>query len=231
MVNTYNNKTRKNKKSSNKNTALSYGQVFKTYLEKGFKLERYQKLGILFLVVVIAGFIGWVYEVIVGFIDLGGFYMRGGNFLPWINIYAFGALAVIPLTYKVRKYPWAVFLVSALATGIVELVGGWLVYTIGNGTRYWNYDQGLWAVGSINGFVCPLSITIFGIGCLILVYLIIPVLIYLAKKMSKRAFLTLSIALFALVMLDEVTNLTLKNCNLKTAMDFYRSLGCKYQNF
>lgn len=157
--------------------------------------------------------------------------MRGGNLLPWINIYAFGALAVIPLTYKIRKYPWAVFLVSALATGLVELVGGWLVYTIGDGTRYWNYDQGLWAIGSINGFVCLLSVAIFGVCSLMLVYLIVPTLIYLAKRMSRRAFLTLSITLFTLVMLDEVTNLTLKNCGLKTAMDFYRSLGCKYQNF
>lgn len=224
MVNSHSSKARKN-------TKLSYKQVFKTYLEKGFKLERYQKIGILFLVVVIAGFVGWAYEVLVGFVDLGGFYMRGGNFLPWINIYALGALVVIPLTYKIRKYPWAVFLVSALATGLVELVGGWLVYTIGNGTRYWNYNQGLWAIGNINGFVCPLSVTFFGISSLILVYLIMPALIYLAKRMSKRAFLALSITLFTLVMLDEVTNLTLKNCGLKTAIDFYRSLGLKYQSF
>ena len=224
MVNSHGSKTRKN-------TKLSYKQVFKTYLEKGFKLERYQKIGILFLVVVIAGFVGWAYEVLVGFVDLGGFYMRGGNLLPWINIYAIGALVVIPLTYKIRKYPWAVFLVSALATGLVELVGGWLVYTIGNGTRYWNYDQGLWAIGNINGFVCPLSVTFFGISSLALVYLIVPALIYLARRMSKRAFLTLSITLFTLVMLDEVANLTLKNCGLKTAIDFYRSLGLKYQSF
>ena len=224
MVNPHNSK-------AHKNTKLSYKQVFKTYLEKGFKLERYQKIGILFLVVVIAGFVGWAYEVLVGFVDLGGFYMRGGNLLPWINIYALGALVVIPLTYKIRKYPWAVFLVSALATGLVELVGGWLVYTIGNGTRYWNYNQGLWAIGNINGFVCPLSVTFFGISSLVLVYLIVPALIYLAKRMSKRAFLALSITLFTLVMLDEVTNLTLKNCGLKTAIDFYRSLGLKYQSF
>ena len=224
MVNPHNSKARKN-------TKLSYKQVLKTYLEKGFKLERYQKIGILFLVVVIAGFVGWMYEVLVGFVDLGGFYMRGGNLLPWINIYAFGALSVIPLTYKIRKYPWAVFLIAAITTGLIELIGGWLVYTIGNGTRYWNYDQGLWAIGNINGFVCPLSVIIFGIESLALVYLIMPTLIYLAKRMSRRAFLTLAIVSFTLIMTDEITNLILKNSGLPTAMDFYRSLGCKYQGF
>lgn len=157
--------------------------------------------------------------------------MEGGNLLPWINIYAFGAMLVIPATYKIRKYPWAVFLVSALATGLVELLGGWLVYTIGNGTRYWNYDHGLWAIGSINGFVCPLSITIFGIGSLGLMYFILPACIHLALTMKKRAFLTLAITLFVLIMADELINLTLKNLNEPTAMDFYRSLGLEYQNF
>lgn len=157
--------------------------------------------------------------------------MEGGNLLPWINIYAFGAMLVVPLTYKVRKYPWVVFLISALATGLVELIGGWLVYTIGNGTRYWNYDHGLWAFGSINGFVCPLSVTIFGIGSLALMYFILPLCIHLALKMSKHAFLTLAITLFVLVMADELINLTLKNLGEPTAIDLYRSLGFDYQEF
>ena len=44
-------------------------------------------------------------------------------------------------------------------------------------------------------------------------------------------FLAVAGMLFAIFMLDEVTNLTLKNLDMPTAMDFYRSLGCKYQEF
>ena len=207
----------------------SYKEIYKNYLEKGIKLERYQKVGILFLVVVIAGFVGWLYEILLTWAENGQIYMQGGNLLPWMNIYAIGALIVIPATYKIRKYPWAVFLVAVLATGVVELVGGWLAYTLFDGARYWNYDTGWWAFGSINGFVCPLSVTIFGIGSLLLVYLVVPAVIYLALKMSRKAFLTLAIVLFTLVMVDEITNLTLKNLNLPTAMDFYQSLGLEYK--
>ena len=203
----------------------------KKKLNKKTKLERYQWVGIMMLIWVISGFIGWIYEILVGIIDTGEFYMVGGNLLPWINIYAFGAMALVPATYKFRKYPWAVFLLAVVITGAVELLGGWLVYTIGNGTRYWNYDHGLWAFGSINGFVCPLSVTIFGAFALILMYLVLPFCMYLAKRMTKRAFLILSISLFSLVMVDELTNLILKNMNEPTAMDFYRSLGLKYQVF
>lgn len=209
----------------------SFKQIYRDYIENKIKLEKYQWVGILMLVWVIAGFVGWVYEFFVGLVEHGEPYMVGGNFLPWINIYAFGAVLILPAVWRFKKYPWAVFLVSVLVTGIVELVGGWLVYTIGNGTRYWNYDSGLWAWGSINGFVCPLSVTFFGIGALALIYAIMPVLNYLAMRMSRQAFLTLAIVLFSLVMMDELGNLMMKNMNKPTAMDFYRSIGCKYQEF
>ena len=209
----------------------TFKKIYHDYLDNKIKLSLYQKVGILFLVWVIAGFIGWVYEFFVALIDNGEVYMVGGDFLPWINIYAFGAMLILPTVWKFKKNPWAVFLIAVVVTGVLELIGGWLVYAIGNGTRYWNYDHGLWAWGSINGFVCPLSVTIFGIGALLLIYLIMPFLNYLALTMSKRAFLALSITLFSIVMVDELGNLIMKNLNEPTAMDFYRSIGMKYQNF
>ncbi|MBR2658620.1 hypothetical protein IKD57_01840, partial [Candidatus Saccharibacteria bacterium] len=83
-------------------------------VQKPKSLEKYQKIGILLLVVVIAGFFGWTYEMIFYFFDGGmtGLYMQGGNFLPWINIYAIGALVILLTTWRLRKYPWAVFLIS-----------------------------------------------------------------------------------------------------------------------
>lgn len=195
------------------------------------KLMGWQKVGIVMLVWVIAGVVGWIYEFLVALIETGEVYMQGGNLLPWINIYAIGAVALMPVAYRLRRYPWAVFLVSAVITGVVELAGGWLVYTIGNGTRYWNYDHGLWLVGNINGFVCLLSVTFFGIGALALIYEILPWLISLASRMSRRGFLALAITLFSLIMVDEVVNLCLKNVGAPNAMDFYRGMGMEYQEF
>lgn len=209
----------------------SLGQTFHDYMDGKIKLKTYQKVGMMFLVVVIAGFIGWVYEFLLAWAENGHIFMKGGNLLPWINIYAIGAVFLVPITWKLKKYPWLVFLVSSVVTGLVELAGGWLVYTIGNGTRYWNYDYGLWSIGSINGFVCLLSVTCFGISALALVYLVLPFCIHLALKMNKNAFLTLATVLLVIVMADEITNLTLKNLDQKTAMDFYRSLGLEYQEF
>jgi len=48
--------------------------------------------------------------------------------------------------------------------------------------------------------------------------------------MSKRAFLTLTITLFTLVMVDDIANLTLKNLGLPTAHNFYQALGWVYKS-
>lgn len=124
-----------------------------------------------------------------------------------------------------------IFITAFFATGLVELVGGWLVYTIGNGTHYWDYANFSLNFGNINGFICLFSVTIFGLFSLLLMYLVYPFCIYLSQKLSKKAFLTLAITLFTLILLDELTNLTLKTLNLPTAMDFYHSLGLKYLTF
>jgi len=194
-------------------------------------LERYQKIGILLLVVVISGFFGWVYEFIFYFFDGGmnGFYMQGGNFLPWINIYAIGALVILLTTWRLRKYPWAVFLISVVTTGIVEFVGGWLVYTIGNGTRYWDYNTEILNFGNIEGFVCLRSVLFFGVSALILTYWIVPFCEYLARKMSRKAFLILAISLFSIVMLDELYNMLASHVfGWPDAMKIYRENGLKY---
>ena len=64
--------------------------MLKKYLNSDIKLNLKQKIIILSLVIVISGIFGWIYEFIFYYFNSGmkEFYMRGGNFLPWINIYS-----------------------------------------------------------------------------------------------------------------------------------------------
>ena len=198
---------------------------------KEAKLKKYQWVGVLMLIAVLSGFFGWVYEFIFYYFDGGmkEFYMQGGNFLPWINIYAIGAILILFATYRFKKYPLAVFLIAVVVSGLLEYIAGALVYSIGNGTRYWDYNTEILNFGNINGFVCLRSVLFFGVSALILMYVMLPFCIYLAKKMSKRAFLILAISLFSVVMIDEIYNLLAsKILDLPDAMDFYRSIGWKY---
>ena len=209
----------------------SFKDVFRKYMKGELKLARWQWVGILMLMVVLAGFFGWVYEFIFYFFDAGTgeFYMQGGNFLPWINIYAIGALLIVLTCWRLRRWPWAVFVVSVVVTGVLEFLGGWLVYVMFNGARYWDYNTEILNFGNIEGFVCLRSVLMFGVSALILMYVIVPGLIWLSKKMSRRAFLILAISVFTVVMVDEVYNLLAsKVFGWPDAMEIYQAAGWKY---
>lgn len=215
-----------------KRKKLKYGEMFREYMRSGtLKLQRWQWAGVMMLLVVFAGFFGWVYEFIFYYFDAGKgeFYMQGGNLLPWINIYAIGAVLIVLTCWRVRKWPWAVFLIAILATGLLELVAGWLVYTIGGGTRYWDYNTEILNFGNIGGFVCLRSVLFFGVSALFLMYVVVPGLIWLSSRMGKRGFLVLAISLFAVVMADEIYNMLASHIfGWPNAMDFWRGCGWKY---
>ena len=163
----------------------------KDYINNDYKFDKLTKLGILALIVVISGVFGWVYEYIFYFFNGGmkEFYFRGGNFLPWINIYATGSILIFLLTYKYRKSPFKIFLLSIIISGIVELIGGWGLYTFGNGFRCWDYNTEILNFGNIGGYVCLRSVLFFGVSSLLLIYGIVPLCFYLARKIDKKLFL------------------------------------------
>lgn len=206
-------------------------EVFNKYMNDEIKLDIWQKIGIACLIIVISGMFGWFYEFIFYFFNGGmkDLYMQGGNFLPWINIYAIGACLIILLTYKYKNNSLLVFLISFFSTGILEYFSGLLIFKIGNGLRYWDYTKEILSYFNIGGFVCLRSVLIFGLSGLLLMYVILPICIYLSKKINKRLFLFISIVLCSIFLFDEVYNLLITRVfNLPNAIEIYKSIGIKY---
>ncbi len=205
-------------------------KVINDFINNKTKLDKWEWIGVIALVIVLSGVFGWVYEFIFYFFNSGmkTFYYRGGNFLPWINIYATGSLLILFFTKKIRKKPLLIFLASVLITGILEYVSGYFVLKF-TGCRFWDYNTEILNFGNIGGFVCLRSVLFFGISALFLMYVIMPFLVWLSRIMPKKIFLTLAVLLFTLIMVDEVYNLLAsKFFDWPDAMDFYRSLGWKY---
>ena len=206
---------------------------YKDYLNKDHNFDKLTMLGIFCLIIVISGILGWLYEVIFYYFNSGmtEVYFRGGNFLPWINIYAMGAILIYVLTYKKRKKPLFVFIVSIISTGILEYIGGYFMEHIMQ-IKCWDYSKEILSFGSINGYVCIRSVLVFGISALLLMYIIVPFCFYLAKKMPKKAFLILSYTICAIFLFDELYNLIFANLlNLPRASEVYKELGFKYLYF
>lgn len=207
---------------------------YKEYLDNIMDYDRITLLGIFALVIVISGCFGWLYEFIFYFFNGGmkNFYWRGGNFLPWINIYATGAIVVFILTYKLRNKPFYVFLVSAISCGILEYFSGLGMYIIGHGMRCWNYNAEILNFGNIDGFVCLRSVTFFGLSSLFLIYVVMPFCFYLANHMNKKVFLSISFILCFIILFDEFYNLIFARVfHLPRAASVYKKLGMKFVKF
>lgn len=105
-------------------------EYLKKYRNEDTKLNKKELIIIFCLVFVVSGCFGWLYEFIFYWMNSGfkTFYLQGANYLPWINIYMYGSFLIIFLTYKRRKHPLQVFLISALSTGILEYLTGYIIY-------------------------------------------------------------------------------------------------------
>jgi uncharacterized membrane protein len=192
-------------------------------------LSKKQVITVICLLIVISGIIGWVYEFFFYYMNSGftTFYFRGGNFLPWINIYMYGSFLILFLTRKVKKKPILVFLISLIATGVLEYLSGYVLYGKLGWTKCWDYNQEILNFGNIDGYVCLRSVLIFAFAGLLLVYFIVPTLIKLVKKYPKQLFI-ISIVLATIFLLDEIYNLFLyKIFNLPDSQYIYT----KYLNF
>lgn len=209
-------------------------EKYLNYMNKGYSFDKITMFGILCLIVVISGLFGFIYELIFYYFNGGmkQIYFRGGNFLPWINIYAIGSLLIYIITYKYRKSALKVFILSMLICGILEYTAGYLMYTLGDGFRCWDYNTEILNFGNINGFICLRSVTFFGFSSLLLIYVVVPFCFYLAKHMNKKVFLTISISLCLLILIDEVYNLIIARIlELPRASDIYKKIGFKYMKF
>ncbi|MDD6419066.1 MAG: putative ABC transporter permease [Clostridium sp.] len=203
------------------------------YLNEDIKFDKETMIGIFCLLVVITGMFGFLYEFIFYYFNGGmkTFYWRGGNFLPWINIYATGSIMIYLLTYKDRKKPLKVFLVSVITTGILEYFSGLGMDKIA-GKRCWDYSQEILGALNINGYVCLRSVLVFGVFSLLLIYIVLPLIFYIAKKSNKKVFVTTSIILCSIIMIDEFYNLLIARIfHLPRAYNVYSKLGVPYVKF
>ena len=205
-------------------------KFFNDYMNDKIKLEKYQKFWVFAFILGVSGLFGWIYEFIFYFFNSGmkTWYMRGGNFLPWINIYAIGAFLILILCQKYKKKPWLIFILSVVITGLLEYFSGLAIYKL-IGARYWDYNTEIWNFGNIGGFVCLRSVLAFGLSSFILMYLFYPVAIYLSTKINKKVLITLSIIIITLIFADQVYNLIItKAFGLKNAIQIYKTYGIKY---
>ena len=198
-------------------------------------LNKYQTIGIFALMIVFSGIFGWIYEVVFYYINSGfnELYMRGHNFLPFINIYVYGAIIIFFLTYRFRDKKLLVFLISMVSTGLLEFLSGYVLYGLLGLPKCWDYNTEILNFGNIGGYVCLRSVVVFGICGLFLIYVLLPLLVRISKLFkSSKSFMIISLIICSFFLIDEVYNFIFhKLLGYYGAPNFYGELGFKYIYF
>lgn len=130
-----------------------------------------KKIIYIILIFFLGAFAGKVYETLFYWLIDGTLFNTGTLFGPWIMIYGVGAILLYFLR-PFKKNPIILLILSMLITGILEYFSGLFIDKV-MGLMLWNYN-GLFL--NIGGYVCLRSALSFGIGSLVLHYLIIPIL-------------------------------------------------------
>lgn len=117
-------------------------------------------------------FLGWVCEDLYCGIPAKKFINRGFFYGPYCPIYGVGALLVLYPLLFVKDYPILVFILGVIITSTLEYITSWVMEILFK-TRWWDYSKRFM---NINGRVCLLNSTLFGIMSIVVVYIIHPVI-------------------------------------------------------
>ena len=161
-------------------------------------MRRYSPISmvLMFFIFCIAG---WFWEVSLHFVTDGTFVNRGMLHGPWIPIYGAGSLLILTLLYRLRKKPLLEFASIVLLAGSVEYLTSYCIEYLYNGKKWWDY-QGYFL--NLNGRICAEGLLMFGVGGMILVYLVAPMLDNYLRKIKKHIGFSVCIVLLSLFITD-----------------------------
>ena len=164
--------------------------------------------------------IGWCLEVIYAAVTTGQLVNRGFLNGPVCPIYGFGMIIVLfaltPLQHSILLlYIGGVILPSAL-----ELVGGWALYKLYR-TRWWDYSDYPFNIG---GYICLEFCLLWGVGTLVVMRIVHPVIANLVAMIPPLVGLILMCVLYAVYAADVVVT-AIAASSLADTLDTMEKLG------
>lgn len=150
---------------------------------------------------------GFIYEEIFYYFDLGYVIKRGSGYGPWVPIYGIGSLLIYLITNKYKENKILTILFCFLIPVILELIVGYILFHAFN-TRLWNYNIEILNFGNIGGYVCLRSTLLFFLGGLFLIYYLVPKLEEYIKKHKNIS--NISYVLGTIFFIDIIFNYLIK---------------------
>lgn len=128
------------------------------------------------------GFVGWLWEVSLHLFGDGVFVNRGVMHGPWLPIYGGGVVLILVALARWRSKPLLEAVLIVLLCGLVEYTTSF-VLEVTAGMRWWDYT-GYFL--NLNGRICGEGLTVFALGGMAAVYLLVPVLDSMWSKVRPK---------------------------------------------
>lgn len=142
--------------------------------------------------------LGWICEVVYCSVPKKKFINRGFLYGPYLPVYGFGATFVVVLLQDFTSHWYLVFILGVLITSVLEYFTSFALEKLFK-VKLWDYST---YPLNINGRVCALNSTLFGILSLILVYGINRPVYSFLSSMNTTLVNILSLVVVALMSAD-----------------------------
>ena len=138
-------------------------------------------------------FFGWLWEGFLYLLKDDIYVNRGFLSGPWLPIYGIGGIMLELLFHRWRNRPLMTFVSSMVVCTVLEYLAGWYL-ELTWGVKWWDYSQ---MPLNLHGRVCVLGSLLFGLGGMLLVWVISPLFYSLYRKVP--AGVRISLGLLAIV--------------------------------
>jgi uncharacterized membrane protein len=182
----------------------------------------------IFLLFIFYSFVGWTCEVLYCSISKKKFLNRGFLYGPICPIYGVGALVIFSLLSSLADNLVILFISSMVLTSIIEYFTSWIMEKLFD-TKWWDYSNYKF---NINGRVCLLNSTLFGIMGIVAVRFVHPFMLSILYSINDFWTKTLSISFMIIFIIDLVFTLkSLVNFKLylRRFEDFIHSIFTKIE--
>lgn len=160
-----------------------------------------------FLIFFIYSVLGWLMESIYVSILQKKIVNRGFLIGPYCPIYGYGSLIIILYLEQYKSNILTVFILGVAICSILEYITSYLMEKIFK-ARWWDYSDRKF---NLNGRVCGENAILFGLGGVLIIYIIHPFVKVLLNNINNLLLTILTITFLIIYIADTITSFNIVN--------------------
>ncbi|MDD2504726.1 MAG: putative ABC transporter permease [Bacilli bacterium] len=146
--------------------------------------------------------IGYIVEVIYVYIGSKKLINRGFLNGPYIPIYGFGSVLTIICLTEYQENIIIVFFIGMLICSVLEYITSYIMEKLFN-KRWWDYS---YLKYNINGRIALKNSLLFGIGCIIIIYIISPIINSVLTNLDYKVKIITAVLFLAIFLIDFINS-------------------------